>query len=67
MQADQHNSETNGQPPAASQRTRFHIEKLEERIAPSHKAGHQPPGHGGYYDSGPPGHQCGHPKGPCRF
>lgn len=25
-------------------RPRFHIEKLEERIAPSHKAGHHPPG-----------------------
>lgn len=44
---------------------RFAIEKLEERIAPSHKIGHEPPGQDGTHE--PPGHDPCHPKPPCYF
>jgi len=54
------------QPPKAQDQTgkpRFRIEKLEERIAPTHKAGHYPPGQYSYGGGG-----CWHGgkwHGPC--
>lgn len=62
MQAQTHDEHHEAPPQTIP---RFRVEKLEERIAPTHKAGHYPPGQGGYYDPPPKWDWCygGHKGG----